>query len=126
MTQSPVTIGTSNSPLRFDAVVTNEGGAYNPSTGVFTAPVSGLYVFYAQIVKDTDHGWLHWVIDKAGTALCLNHLMSSRAYDKSSCQASVPLQKGQTVFVRRHSGNETIVVGGDFCSFTGFLLSGDA
>ena len=32
-------------PLVFDTVITNQNGAYSKFTGIFTAPVSGLYCF---------------------------------------------------------------------------------
>ncbi|KAK3085082.1 hypothetical protein FSP39_023963 [Pinctada imbricata] len=34
--------------IRFDKVVTNLGGHYNPHSGNFVAPVTGYYVFYWQ------------------------------------------------------------------------------
>ena len=63
---------------------------------VFTAPVAGIYVFYAQLMKTADAGdWMHWVLDKAGTVLCMNHLNSSVSYDKPSCLATAQVQKGE-------------------------------
>ena len=128
MTQSPVNIGTDNSPLRFDGVVTNIGGAYSPTTGVFTAPVSGVYVFYAQLMNHVNHGWMHWAIDKAGTVICENHLENTTNYDKSSCLATAHVEKGQQVFVRRIDGDSSdqIIRGDVFTAFAGFVLSVDA
>ena len=34
-----------NGTFVFDKVLTNEGGAYDESIGVFTCPISGIYVF---------------------------------------------------------------------------------
>ncbi|WAR11234.1 hypothetical protein MAR_036310 [Mya arenaria] len=36
---------TASAPLVFNNVITNIGGGYEPSTGLFTAPTNGLFVF---------------------------------------------------------------------------------
>jgi hypothetical protein len=133
MTQWAVNVGASSSPLVFDQVVTSIGGGYNPHTGVFTAPVTGLYVFYAQLMNHETHGWMHYGIYKASTPLCLNDLdagsgTSLRAWDKSSCLATTHLQQGDTVFVHRVNGdaNDQVISGGWSASFTGFLLNADS
>ena len=37
--------GEQQAVLKFDNVLTNVGTAYNPSTGMFTAPTDGTYLF---------------------------------------------------------------------------------
>ncbi|KAK7098899.1 cerebellin-3-like [Littorina saxatilis] len=123
MSKGPVTVGDS-SPIRFDAVVINVGGGYNPATGVFTAPVSGVYVVYAQLMIHSNLLSISWVLDKSGTVLCMNRLEQASTYDTSSCLATTRLHKGEQVFVGRHSGDQTLE-GASWCSFSGFLLSRD-
>lgn len=121
----PVNVGSSNSPFKFQTIVPNVGNAYNSQTGVFTAPVSGNYVFYAQLMKHgTIDSYFHYVIDKEGVVPCKNSL-DTPSYDKSSCLATAHVQKGEAVFVRRFDGGST-VEGLSFCAFSGFLLSADA
>jgi hypothetical protein len=36
---------TQDTPIAFSVALVNEGGAYNPTTGIFTAPYSGIYAF---------------------------------------------------------------------------------
>lgn len=45
---SPSTLTPPSGPFKFDHVVINDGSGYDPILGVFTAPVSGLYLFSCQ------------------------------------------------------------------------------
>ena len=123
MSKSAVTMGT-DSPLKFDAVISNIGGAYNPATGVFTAPASGLYVLYAQLMKHAATPTIHWAIAKSGTVLCMNALDAPNNVYKSSCLATARLHEGEQVYVRRNDG-DLILEGSWWCSFSGYLLSID-
>ncbi|XP_052820396.1 uncharacterized protein LOC128246245 [Mya arenaria] len=42
----------------YDHVITNVGGAYHNKTGIFTTPVSGVYVFNVDTMLDPGHRWL--------------------------------------------------------------------
>jgi hypothetical protein len=127
MSQTPVTVGVSSSPFVFDQVVTSIGGGYNPHTGVFTAPVSGLYVLYVQLMNHQQHMWLQYGIYSASTFICNGHLDQNDYYDKSSCLATTHLHQGDTVFVRRSGGNtaDQVIFGSWSASFSGFLLNAD-
>ncbi|KAK7474368.1 hypothetical protein BaRGS_00034416 [Batillaria attramentaria] len=121
MSQSGVAVGTS-SPFLFDAVVTNIGNGYNPHTGVFIAPYNGIYAFFFSIMNHGSSA-LHVAIEKTGTVLASTYAQGiSSTYDKASVMATVSLQKGDQVFVRRVDG-DTNILGEAATMFSGFLIS---
>nr|KAG5691115.1 hypothetical protein BaRGS_030923 [Batillaria attramentaria] len=52
MTQHNQVSGSVGSVIRFDGVVVNDGGAYNPHAGGFVAPYDGSYWFYVHLEED--------------------------------------------------------------------------
>lgn len=49
-------------PLIFNKILTNEGGAYNRDTGIFTAPQDGIYIFsYSMHVNRDGQSFLQLV-----------------------------------------------------------------
>nr|XP_029530091.1 complement C1q-like protein 2 [Oncorhynchus nerka] len=110
--------------LVFQRVLSNVGNAYNPTTGIFTAPVRGLYHF---TFTAFDWGWT----TMTGASLRRNGQVMVSVYDEkeggssesSSNSATFLLQVGEQVYValwgqgRRISDNEN-----HYSSFNGFLL----
>ena len=45
-----------NDVLVFNEVITDVGGAYDTSSGVFTCPVKGIYLFGLTLESDGEHG----------------------------------------------------------------------
>ncbi|XP_070196817.1 uncharacterized protein [Littorina saxatilis] len=74
MSEEPYTIE-DKTPIKFDAVTSNVGGGYNATTGVFTVPVSGVYVVYAQLMKYKDDPFMWWYIqNKSGDYVCVSRV----------------------------------------------------
>ncbi|XP_060588235.1 heavy metal-binding protein HIP-like [Ruditapes philippinarum] len=59
--------GATSPSLTFTTVITNEGNAFDTSTGKFTCPVSGLYYFSLHIIKKRSSS-----VDYAGCYIILN------------------------------------------------------
>ena len=113
--------------ITFDKIITNIGGAYHNSTGIFTAPVSGVYVFnMALYVNAGDNEYLCLV--KRGVQLLCNygHATGSTHAISTSRTITLALNKGDEVWVRTppvsYHGSGRIH-GYGYTTFSGWLLA---
>ncbi|XP_028452293.1 complement C1q tumor necrosis factor-related protein 3 [Perca flavescens] len=107
--------------LIFKHVVTNIGNAYNPNTGLFTAPVRGAYNFEWTVGSFRDG-------EKSGGWLVKNSEYVFLAYKQgagfltSSKAATLLLQVGDVVSVRLMVKTAVFDNGNHHTTFSGFLL----
>ncbi|XP_052707541.1 multimerin-1-like isoform X1 [Crassostrea angulata] len=113
--------------LVFPIVIYSVGTGYNPSTGIFTAPTAGTYVFYVSVQSGSNK---HIYLD-----IVLNGLSKVRAMTWNSRRSSVPiyqtgtnlvilhLRTGDRVWVKRHSGTGYHSHDIPITTFSGFKLN---
>lgn len=119
----PVTNVGANAIYQFDNVITNVGNGYNHQTGVFTAPVAGLYAFHLNFMSTNDSPNIHLTIEKEGPEV-IGHAWaegSTDNYDKVSTTVVVSMQQGQQAWVRHQAGS-THIRGSNWSAFTGLLV----
>jgi len=114
--------------IKFDHVVTNidstnSVGGYSGTTGVFTAPVDGLYVFHATVMSHLTHVF-YAMIYKESTPVATILLGGGIQYNMASNSAILALRKGERVMVRHESADHSIegAYYGGQSTFAGFLL----
>uniref|UniRef100_A0A8C8DME5 C1q domain-containing protein n=1 Tax=Oryzias sinensis TaxID=183150 RepID=A0A8C8DME5_9TELE len=112
-----------NTNILFKTAITNVGQAYNPSTGIFTAPVNGIYYF-------------SFFCHSGGNRLTSLRLMKNEEYivgiydhqtshdgaDNGGNAAFLQLQQGDRVSVNL-AANTHVWGYGSVTTFSGFLLS---
>ncbi|XP_062567280.1 uncharacterized protein LOC134229550 [Saccostrea cucullata] len=88
--------------LVYSKVINKVGGGYNPSTGIFTAPVEGDYVFYVSIQSYyTNDIYIDIVLNGSSKVRAAAFAYSSDERDEmGSNLATLRLQKGDTVWVK--------------------------
>ncbi|XP_053375720.1 C1q-related factor-like [Mercenaria mercenaria] len=107
----------------FDTVTTNIGGGYNPADGIFTAPVTGTYVFF----------WLNTNRDRSSmdTELVKNAVVVGKSfsdayqhldYAASSNTAVLQTTRGDEIWVRSGTRHSNVITGEYFSTFSGWLL----
>ncbi|XP_011476266.1 complement C1q-like protein 2 [Oryzias latipes] len=115
---------TTSTPLKYKRIFSNYGDCYNPSTGIFTATVNGMYFFRFSMLNNVDP------IPKSGVSLKKNDQRLTSVWDTSgtdshdigSNAAVIPLKVGDNVYVELQ---ENMLVFDDYMnynSFSGFLL----
>ena len=91
--------------LVFDIAKTNIGNGYNKFSGMFTAPVSGLYALQCSITMKGPGAFASYAIIKhaeiVGTFFV--DAESEQEYRSSSVTVIVSLQVGDVIFVRTSS-----------------------
>lgn len=90
----------------FPEVITNVGNAYNPSNGVFTAPIGGDYVFFVNVQSyDTNSVYVDIVMN--GVSKVRTMAYSYNGYDRDEAGPNLvvlTLQKEDRVWVKHHFG----------------------
>ncbi|XP_048018815.1 complement C1q-like protein 2 [Megalobrama amblycephala] len=108
--------------LAYQDVFVNEGRAYNPTTGIFTAPVKGVYFFTISGHNRSSRG-MGLRLFKNGQQMITvyNHPLSDR-YDTGSNSISLTLERGDHVYVRLRENTWVFDNVNDHTSFVGHLL----
>ncbi|XP_041921507.1 complement C1q-like protein 2 [Alosa sapidissima] len=88
-------------PVVYRHVFTNVGNAYNPNTGVFTAPVRGVY-HLVLFVAGSGHASTRTGVSlhKNGEHVVLAYGHHTSGYEKVSNGASLLLEVGDVVYVK--------------------------
>ena len=103
----------------------NIGGGYDYTTGIFKAPVRGIYEF-ATTVNSGTSTYCHVMIQKKfhGVWFSIDGLMSSSSYDYSSVHSNwiMELEKDDTIRLRSHSSYPSFIDSQHNAIFSGLLL----
>ncbi|XP_068444319.1 complement C1q tumor necrosis factor-related protein 3-like [Clinocottus analis] len=110
--------------LIFTRVITNIGAAYNPSTGIFVAPIAGIYYFtFSYHVAGGRHPvWITLFKNSEIVVTSKEYKTNHHWADNGGNAVFVQLQRGDHVFLRLHAN--TYVWGDDYLTtFSGFLVN---
>ena len=116
-----LTISGRKAIVKFDNVILNRRGGYDPKTGIFTAPRTGLYQISVTIMSNAGK---YVDVDIAKNDLVLLRLYGPAVH--GSTQTANPvleLKSGDKVCVRKHSSGSQRVFGDKYSSFSGYYIS---
>nr|CBX41728.1 putative C1q domain containing protein MgC1q79 [Mytilus galloprovincialis] len=116
-----VTLGSSQTVV-FDQVITNIGQAYNPHTGVFTAPSDGIYFFASTFLRPHTATQLHLQMVLNSTEISRGHAATGGGSQEGSMNAVVYMHTGDVVKVRHFPGFGSEIIHGDWSFFTGYRI----
>ncbi|XP_062599186.1 multimerin-2-like [Saccostrea cucullata] len=106
--------------LVFPSVITNEGNGYNPSNGIFTAPIAGMYVFFVNVQDNGSNIYVDIVLNGSTKARTMAYY-SGDSHDAGPNLVVLNVQKGDAVWIRHYSGTG-YYSSGPITTFSGFLL----
>ncbi|XP_026183596.1 C1q-related factor-like [Mastacembelus armatus] len=114
---------TTDTTLIYKKVLINIGNAYNQYTGIFTAPVTGVYYFtFFYHSGGSKRTSLSLIKNDQFVTMTYDHQTSHDGADNGGNAAFVQLQEGEQVFVRL--GADTHVWStSNISTFSGFLVS---
>ena len=106
--------------MAFPRVITNKGQGYDNSTGKFTAPRDGTYVFTVTAVSYSNYLRLDIVHD--GVSKVRTWSDDSAYYQTGTNLVVLELDRGDAVWVKYYSGRGYWTNSVPLTTFSGFLL----
>ena len=109
--------------VTFPNVLLNEGGGYDKNTGVFTAPVGGLYQFSVHICNQPGHYMVVAIVHE-DTNIAITTEYENNSNSCNSVMVPLIMKKGGRVHIKstyEHSKLNTYIAH-RWPSFTGVLL----
>ncbi|XP_063075836.1 complement C1q-like protein 2 [Engraulis encrasicolus] len=86
--------------LAYKRVLTNTGDAYNPSTGIFTAPVRGLYYFSFSGHHQTSKSMGFSLYKNEEKMVSLHNHAAGNRFESTSQGVNLLLEKGDQVYIK--------------------------
>ncbi|XP_076144451.1 complement C1q-like protein 2 [Alosa pseudoharengus] len=109
--------------LVYKNIITNIGNAYNPATGIFTAPVRGIY-FFSFYYHASTHNRAVLSLKKNGQVLATaSHHKVNSGTDNGSNGVTVQMEVGEQVYVILYSNSWVYDSIYQDTIFSGFLIN---
>ncbi|KAM6914383.1 complement C1q-like protein 2 [Lycodopsis pacificus] len=109
-------------PLKYKKVFSNTGNGYNPSTGIFTALVSGTYFFRFSMHNSHVSNSAVSLMKNTERLVSVWDAVKSDGNDMGSNAVVIALQAGDSMYVELHANREVYDDVLHYNTFTGFLL----
>ncbi|XP_046329002.2 complement C1q-like protein 4 [Haliotis rufescens] len=111
-------------PLEYQSILYNAGSAYNITSGKFTAPVSGTYMFWTQLDMNQQRSMLYVKIMQSGQLTATGFVQTGNDVYQSDATAVVVnhVKKGEEVWVEPNASKD--IDSNDGSYFGGVLVSG--
>jgi hypothetical protein len=106
----------------FPDVSLNEGGGYNESTGIFTAPEAGMYLFGVHVCHAIEKHMTAAIVHE-NTTIAITTGYENIARTCSSVMVPVRIQTGEQVYVKSTYTNVMSADKHRRPSFNGFLFN---
>jgi hypothetical protein len=124
---------TTFTPVPFDLARVNEGNAMNLTSGIFTAPMPGIYFFsfagVARLLSSSSAVFFDFFLYLNGNLIGSSFIEEQNVpvfqFSPLTLQSTLNLQKGDEVWVQiSYSGSSSYLVdsGNHYTHFTGFML----
>ncbi|XP_077980421.1 uncharacterized protein LOC144435687 [Glandiceps talaboti] len=115
----------SDTTIIYNKVYSNIGNGYDVSTGKFTCPVSGMYVFMISALRYPNNDNLFVCIMKNTTKLPCVFANSSGNRESGANSVIIDVQQGDEIWARLGSGHSLFSNTNGFTTFSGYLLFSD-
>nr|XP_022301462.1 complement C1q-like protein 4 isoform X2 [Crassostrea virginica] len=98
------TVVSSKAIVKYDHILSNVGGAYHPSTGIFTAPYKGIYSISCSLLSETSNG-VNLQITKNGAKMSILYSAPS-TYPHAGQTLQLLLNKGDKIWIQNYKAKE--------------------